>query len=115
MAKLEILRFTGDDPTEWLNRVEQFFDYQNTPESQRVPLASFHLEGEANQWWQWLHCTYKEEGLTVTWASFEKELCARFGLTECEDFDEALSRIKQSGSLRDYQQEFEKLGNRVQG
>ncbi|KAH7557220.1 hypothetical protein JRO89_XS11G0077000 [Xanthoceras sorbifolium] len=40
---------------------------------------------------------------------------SRFGPTDCEDFDEALSKIRQSGSLRDYQKEFEKLGNRVQG
>lgn len=51
----------------------------------------------------------------MTWAIFEEELWARFGPTECEDFDEALSRVKQVGSLRDYQKEFEKLGNRVQG
>jgi len=24
-AKLDFPRFSGDDPTEWLNRVEQFF------------------------------------------------------------------------------------------
>lgn len=35
--------------------------------------------------------------------------------TECEDFDEALSRVKQRGSLRDYQKEFERFGNQVQG
>ena len=51
----------------------------------------------------------------MTWLTFEKELWARFGPTECENFDEALSRIRQVGSLRDYQQEFERLGNRVQG
>ncbi|KAH9792831.1 hypothetical protein KPL71_004301 [Citrus sinensis] len=39
----------------------------------------------------------------------------RFGPTDCEDFDEALSRVKQTGTLRDYQKEFERLGNRVQG
>ncbi|KAL5779345.1 hypothetical protein ACOSQ2_010082 [Xanthoceras sorbifolium] len=32
---------------------------------------------------------------------------------DCEDFNEALSKIKQTGSLRDYQKEFERLGNRV--
>jgi len=46
---------------------------------------------------------------------FEEELCAQFGPTDDEDFDEALSHIRQVGSLREYQQEFEKLGNRVQG
>jgi len=40
-------------------------------------------------------------------------LWARFGPTECEDFDEALSKVKQEGSLRKYQKEFEWLGNRV--
>lgn len=30
-------------------------------------------------------------------------------------FDEALSRMTRKGSLRDYYQEFERLGNRVQG
>ena len=39
----------------------------------------------------------------------------RFGPIDCEDFDEALSRVKQTGTLRDYQKEFERLGNRVQG
>ncbi|KAA8539773.1 hypothetical protein F0562_026465 [Nyssa sinensis] len=51
LAKLEFLRYSGDDPTEWFNRVEQFFEYQGTTAVERVSLASFHLEGEANQWW----------------------------------------------------------------
>jgi len=115
MAKLDFPQYSGDDPTEWFNRVDQFFEYQETADNQKVSLALFHLEGEANQWWQWLHRAYKEEGRTVTWEIFEEELWARFGPTECEDFDEALSKIRQVGSLRDYQKEFERLGNRVHG
>ena len=34
---------------------------------------------------------------------FVEELWSRFGPTDCEDFDEALSKIEQKGSLRDYQ------------
>ncbi|XP_019052082.1 PREDICTED: uncharacterized protein LOC109114217 [Nelumbo nucifera] len=114
-TKIEFPRFSGDDPTEWFNRVAQFFEFQRTPKEQKVGLATFHLEGEANQWWQWLNWTYKEENWMVTWTMFSKELWARFGPTDGEDFDEALSRVRQTGSLRDYQREFEKLGNRVQG
>ena len=51
----------------------------------------------------------------MLWEKFQVELWARFGPSGCEDFDEALSRIKQLGTLRDYQREFEKLGNRVRG
>ncbi|KAH9697081.1 hypothetical protein KPL71_023462 [Citrus sinensis] len=115
VAKLEFPRYSGDDPTEWFNRVTPFFDYQETADDQRVVLASYHLEGEANQWWQWLRRAYQEEGQLVTWKTFVDELWARFRPTECEDFDEALSRVKQTGSLRDYHKEFERLGSWVHG
>ena len=106
LAKLEFSRYSGDDPIEWFTRVGQFFEYQNTSETNKVYLASFHLEGEANQWWQWLRRAYHEEGKVVTWGIFVEELWSRFGPTDCEDFDEVLSKIEQKGSLRDYQKEF---------
>ena len=54
LASLEFPRFSGDDPTEWFTRVDQFFEFQGTTKAQKVSLAFFHLQGEANQWWQWL-------------------------------------------------------------
>ena len=108
-AKLEFPNFLGEDPTVWITRAEQYFEFQVTLESQKVPLASFHLDGEDNEWWQWLRRAYKEEGKGVSWLVFAEELWAHFGPTECEDFDEALSKLKQTGSLRDYQKEFERL------
>ena len=56
-----------------------------------------------------------EEGQVISWEKFEEELWARFGPSGSEDFDEALSRIRQLETLRDYQREFEKLSNRVRG
>ena len=53
-------------------------------------LASFHLEREANQWWQWLRKAYHEERNEVTWDIFVEELWSRFGSIDCEDFDESL-------------------------
>lgn len=102
VAKLEFLRYSGDDPIEWFNRASQFFEYRDTKHCQKVALTSFHLEGEANQWWQWLRRAYREEARIVTWDTFVEELWARFSPTECEDFDKALSPIKQMDSLRDY-------------
>ncbi|CAL1395604.1 unnamed protein product [Linum trigynum] len=113
-AKLEFPRFAGNDPTEWFTRVDQFFEYQQVEEEQKVPLASYHLEGEANQWWRWLQKSYIQEGLNVTWELFANELWTRFGPADEDDADEALSRIRQTGTLRDYQREFERLGNKVQ-
>ena len=45
---------------------------------------------------------YQEEGWPDTWETFVEELWARFGPTDCVDFDEALSRVEQIGSLREY-------------
>ncbi|KAL8115464.1 hypothetical protein AgCh_022091 [Apium graveolens] len=87
-ARLEFPKFSGDDPDERLTKAEQFFEYQGTTPTHKVALASFHMQ---------------------------EELGARFGPPECEDFDEALTRVKQTGSLREYQREFERLGNRVHG
>jgi hypothetical protein len=42
-------------------------------------------------------------------------LLVRFGPTEVEDYDEALTKIQQIGTLREYQQEFKRLANRVEG
>ncbi|KAH9678632.1 DUF676 domain-containing protein [Citrus sinensis] len=56
VAKLDFPKYSGDDPTEWVNR-------------------------EANQWWQWLRRTYQEYGQAVTWNTFVDELWARFGPT----------------------------------
>jgi len=35
MAKLKFSKYSGDDPTEWLNRVEQFFEFQGTAKRRR--------------------------------------------------------------------------------
>ena len=58
MVKLEFPKYSGADLTEWCNREAQFFEFQDTTDNQKVSLASFHLEGEANQWWQWLRRAY---------------------------------------------------------
>lgn len=76
--------------------------------------AAYYLEGEANLWWQWLSRVYHKKGKTIRWKDFKKEIMARFRPSEYTDFDEALSHIKQTGLLREYKKQFEKLANRVE-
>ncbi|RVX18083.1 putative mitochondrial protein [Vitis vinifera] len=56
-----------------------------------------------------------EEDRLVAWELFEEELWAHFGPTKCEDFDEALTKVRQIGSLSDYQKEFERLAQNLEG
>ncbi|XP_038972753.1 uncharacterized protein LOC103696780 isoform X1 [Phoenix dactylifera] len=113
--RMDFPRFTGNDPIVWLDRAEQFFDGQGVPANRRVITASFYLDEEANHWWQWLRRMSQDEGVVITWRVFERELLARFGPNEYINFNEKLSRIQQHGTVREYQQEFEKLANRVRG
>lgn len=114
-VKLEFPRFSGGDPTEWMSKATQYFTYHEMPRHERVIFASYHFTEEANQWWQ---AKSKAIGLPVhqiPWERFEVELWTRFGPIDGEDFDEALCHIQQKGSLLEFQREFEKLQNRVEG
>ncbi|KAL4339217.1 hypothetical protein GQ457_08G014540 [Hibiscus cannabinus] len=91
-TKLEFSKYAGDNPTEWFTHVDQFFELQGTMDSEKIQLASYHLQGEANQWWRWLRQSYMTDDKEITWEIFVEELWARFGPTDCEDFHEALPR-----------------------
>jgi hypothetical protein len=57
---------------------------------------------------------FKEgEAREVTWEGLKKGLHARYRPTMFEDFFGDLSKLKQEGSVRDYQAQFERLLSRV--
>ncbi|KAF2318216.1 hypothetical protein GH714_003117 [Hevea brasiliensis] len=41
LAKLEFPKYSGDDPTEWFTRVDQFFEYQGTPDSEKISMSPY--------------------------------------------------------------------------
>ncbi|CAL9238536.1 unnamed protein product [Arabidopsis halleri] len=113
--KLDFPRFKGGDPTAWISKANQYFDYNGTPKDQKVQFTSYHMEDEASEWWQAISKALREDGVVTTWPVFEEELWVQFGPAEGEDFDEALSKIQQTGTLQEYQREFERLQNKVEG
>jgi len=75
-VKLDFLRLNGEeDPTCWVCWAEQFFRFQGTHEEDKASLASFHLEGEAQLWFQIL----LREGREIGWPEFKEGVFARFG------------------------------------
>ena len=68
-------------------------------------LTSFHLQGEALQWYQW----YAQTRRDIHWEEFTTALCIRFGLFDYENFDEALAKLRQTGMVREYHNHFECL------
>lgn len=79
-VKLEFPLFNGrEGPTSSLCRAEQFLQYHGTPEEERVMLASFHLEGEAQLWFQHL----QQESRDLQW---KEPIEGLFGALDLHNF-----------------------------
>lgn len=111
LAKLDFPKYNGtEDPTSWICRVEQFFDYQQSEEGEKLPLASYHLEGQAYMWYQ----LFKDSEEVLTWEAFKAAMHTHYGHTAFDDHFGDLTKLQQTGSVREYQLQFERLLSRVQ-
>ncbi|OMP00844.1 hypothetical protein COLO4_12322 [Corchorus olitorius] len=69
-TKLDFPKYDGSyDPLGWIHRCEHFFRHQNTPEEEKVGLASFHLEGNAQLWFLKL----ERDHPAITWDAFAEQ------------------------------------------
>ena len=110
-VKLDIPRFDGRDPMGWIFKMNQLFQYQHTPEEERITVASLYLDGAALSWYQWMFTN----GLITSWQGFLQALESRFAPTFYDDPKGALFKLVQRGSVNEYLTEFERLANRVVG
>ncbi|KAL5751083.1 hypothetical protein ACOSP7_025686 [Xanthoceras sorbifolium] len=105
-VKIDFPHYNGKgDPTIWLYKAEQFFQLHEIRVSDRIALASFHLEGDAHLWYQLL----KQELTIVSWEDFKDGLNSRYGPNQYLDFFGELTRLQQTDSVQEYQDRFEKL------
>lgn len=110
-VKLDIPRFDGHDPLGWIFKITQLFQYQDTPEEERITVASLYLDGAALSWYQWMF----SNGFITSWEGFLQALESRFAPTFYDDPKGALFKLTQKGSVNEYLTEFERLANRVVG
>jgi hypothetical protein len=108
--KLNFPIYRGDeDPTEWIFKAEQYFEFKRIEHTQQVQLASFHLEKLALQWYRW----FTRDRGPMNWEEFTKVILQRFGPTDYDDPSEALSTLKQTTSVIAFQEVFERLSHKV--
>ncbi|XP_022888557.1 uncharacterized protein LOC111404064 [Olea europaea var. sylvestris] len=110
ITKLDFPSYNGmDDPIGWNCRMEQFYDFHQTEEADKLPLAGYHLDGDVQLWYQ----SFKARREGVNWEVFKYELHLRYGPSRYHNFFGDLTKLKQTGSVRDYQMEFDRLLHRV--
>jgi hypothetical protein len=109
--KLDVPRFDGTDTHGWIFKICQFFTYHETPEEERITIASFYLDGPALTWYQWMYSNHQ----IVSWTQFLQALETRFAPTAYDDPRGNLFKLTQSTTVAAYLVEFEALANRIVG
>jgi hypothetical protein len=101
--KLDVPKFDGTDPTGWIFKISQFFDYHQTPENDRLTIASFYMDGPALSWYQSMH----RNGQINSWYGLLQDRENRFAPTFYDEPSSALFKLTQRGSVNSYLTEFE--------
>ena len=110
-AKLDFPKFCGEEPTSLIYKANQYFKYYRIPESEKLMMASFHMEGEALVWFQ----EGEDARVFGNWEALVQIMLIQFGSTAYDDPMEALTRLRQTSSMALYNGEFEALANRIKG
>ncbi|KAK4383185.1 hypothetical protein Sango_2800500 [Sesamum angolense] len=109
--KLHLQLFDGTNPLDCAFQVDQFFEFYSIPLDQRLKRVGCYMSGDALGWFKWLH----SNGLLSTWAAFLHDLEFRFGPSAYENHRQALCKLKQTGTVAEFQLAFETLSNQVRG
>ena len=51
IPKMDIRKFNGKDPVTWIPHMEQYFDLNNVQNTQKVRIATLHLERNTFVWY----------------------------------------------------------------
>ncbi|KAJ8639883.1 hypothetical protein MRB53_016577 [Persea americana] len=109
--KLDFPHFDGTNPSGWLFKAKQYFAYHQVPVEQWLTIASLNMNADALEWYQW----YMEYKPKASWEDFVAAMDSRFGPPRSEDYAGKLSKLRQTSTVIQYQQEFQRLSNRVRG
>jgi hypothetical protein len=105
--ELEFPRFKGGDPTSWMFREIQYFEYYQVHDASKVLHASYHLDDDALIWFQ--SCEHD----LGCWDNFAGAIQLRFGTPSHDDPMELLIELKHVNSIEEYKGLFESLSNRI--
>ncbi|PNX92889.1 Ty3/gypsy retrotransposon protein [Trifolium pratense] len=101
----------GTNVHEWIFRAEQFFEYYDTPDLDRLTIASVHLDKDVVPWYQMVQRTHPFQ----SWIEFTRALELSFGPSVYDCPRATLFKLKQIGTVAEYYLKFTTLANRVYG
>ncbi|KAF3774837.1 hypothetical protein EJ110_NYTH52208 [Nymphaea thermarum] len=108
-TKIDFPRFSVEDLRSWIFNDEQFFECHRILETMKVAHVAMNFDGKVIRWYRWL---IAQHGLPC-WRTLMTAMAAHFGPSAYVDYNQELSKIRQMGSIVDYQERFEELSNMV--
>ena len=92
----------------WLQKLQTFFTLNPMKESDVVQFASLNLEDVAYDWWYHGMTTQGHDQVT-TFDDFSQRVIDTFDLKDDEEYFKELSKLKQTKSVNEYIEEFQKV------
>ena len=105
--KIDFLRFSRNEPLEWIYKVERFFKIYEILEDQQVAIASVHIEGRALPWFQMM----EKANQIPNWLSLSTVIQIQFGPSQFENPRVELLKLAQTSTVDDYYHSFTVLAN----
>ncbi|XP_019431030.1 PREDICTED: uncharacterized protein LOC109338290 [Lupinus angustifolius] len=102
--RLEIPVFVGEDAFGWTRRLERYFSLKRVNENEKMQATVLALEGKAMSWFQW----WEKCNPNPSWEGFKIAVIRRFQPSMIQNPFELLLSVKQTGTVEDYVEEFEK-------
>lgn len=109
--KLEVSHFDGSDPLVWIFKITQFFEYQSTPNHERLTIASFYMDNHALTWFQWM----ASNSQLVSCSVLLQALQACFVSSQYDNPTGALFKLTQRDTVNTYLPKFKALTNQIIG
>ena len=112
--KFDIPTFSGklnpEELIDWINELEEYFEYEEIEDPDRVKFAKAKLKGHAKVWWQEVQLDRNNRGKDkiTKWERMVAKLKQKFILIDYElDILKKMQGLKQVGkSLQEYTEEF---------
>lgn len=112
-TKLEFPSFDGNMVHEWLFKCDRFFELDDTPDEQKVDIASMYLSGLALEW----HYAFVKNmrlQSPVRWEEYVEAMTTRFGPIKMQRPIAQLKRLKEEECFYAYVDAFVSLVSQVE-
>lgn len=68
----------SNEAEEWIRATERIFMIMRCTDEEKLLLAGFSMNGEAQIWWESTERLYKAAERVITWEDFKREMTTRY-------------------------------------